>query len=166
MVDLRWSPSLFRWVYLAVAVVFLSVLTWMVNDMRQELRQSRPPTVTLEGELVIPQGVQGTGVSYKIPFTSPPQLTFPEGLSGWTITDERTDSFYINKIGSDSQIRNKLKWKAEGRPAKTKLEQQNEAILQTLQRLEGQAAAHDASLRTQNEAILHELQLLRQQLRK
>jgi hypothetical protein len=31
---------MFKWICLAVAVVFLSVLTWMLNDMRLELRRS------------------------------------------------------------------------------------------------------------------------------
>ena len=51
---------MFKWSCLAlavVAVVFLSVLTWMINDVREESRHAREeihrsrPTVTLEGEV-------------------------------------------------------------------------------------------------------------------
>jgi hypothetical protein len=159
---------MFKWSCLAVAVVFLSVLTWMVNAVRQEVRRLPPPPVTLNGLVDLRQGATPDAITvpYRSPFAAPPRLTFPQGHDGWKITDERANSFSLNRSDPAAKVSNLIPWKAEGQPARTKLEEQNEAILQALQRLQSESAAQAVTRQAQNDALLRELQGLRQEVRK
>ena len=166
---------MFKWSCLALAVVFLGLLTWMSNDTRaqtrrvhEEIRHLREeidrskPTLTLQGEVnplehsdKVPHFI---GINYNPPFASPPHLTFPDGHSGWQIAIQEAGRFGVNREISGLGNGSKFKWKAEGQPAKSKLEEQNDAILRELQGLR--------QVVRQNEAILRELEGLRHDMRK
>ncbi len=76
-----------------------------------------PQTVALEGEAEVSN--PGTRVVYyKAPFASPPYLTFPDGLGGYRITEEKAESFKLERFASGAGISETIRWKAEGRPAK------------------------------------------------
>lgn len=167
---------MFKWSCLAAGVVFLSVLTWMVNDVRQGIRDMREdaerarPRATLEGEIV-PGMIDGQPsqfitVNYNPPFASPPQLTFPEGHAGWEVTANQADFYNLRRTGSGSEPGSKFRWKAEGRPARSKVEEQNEAILRAFQQLQSELFRQDAQHRHQNEMLLQELRGLRQDAKK
>jgi hypothetical protein len=168
---------------LALAVVFLSLLTWMINDareqtrrvheevghMREEIDRSKP-TLTLEGEVEplahsdkVPDFI---GVNYRPPFASPPHLTFPDGHPGWQITVQKADSFGLNRDMSGAGNSRKFKWKAEGRPAKTKVEEENEAIRRALGDILTELRLQGSARRTENAAIQREVQLLREMEKK
>lgn len=169
----------FKWSCLGLAVGFLSLLTWMINDAREqtrhvheELRRMREeidrskPTLTLEGEVAplahsdkVPDFI---GINYHPSFASPPHLTFPEGHSGWQITVQKADSFGLNKDMSGGGNLRKFKWKAEGQPAKAKIEEQNEAIRQALGDILSELRQHGSARRSENMAIQREVQLLRE----
>ena len=95
----------------------------------------------LEGEefLAFPRGDTPSEkiVYYKTPFSSPPYLTFPNGLTyGYVVTEQKADSFKLQRKVAKEVIpgeikpgvqtgtappqslfaESKLKWKAEGRP--------------------------------------------------
>jgi hypothetical protein len=73
-------------------------------------------TVILEGAVDVPHGTE-TAVFYKTPFAAPPNLTFPEGLDfRLQVTDQQAGSFKLKGVGGVSPA--KVKWKAEGQPAK------------------------------------------------
>jgi hypothetical protein len=83
-----------------------------------------PTTVVLEGEAEVhlarsreePAELE---VFYKAPFAAPPHLTFPEGLdNGCQVADQKAGGFKLRRIQRDGLIFAKVKWKAEGQPAK------------------------------------------------
>jgi hypothetical protein len=102
----------------------------------------RAGTVTLEGEeyLEFPKGNVPSEwvVYYKTPFASPPNLTFPNEVAyDYKITDQKAESFKLQRVLDEvipelkvGEVRvgrapkqeiyatSKLKWKAEGQPAK------------------------------------------------
>jgi hypothetical protein len=169
---------------LALAVVFLSLLTWMINDardqtrrvheeirrVREEIDRSRP-TLTLEGEVAPPAHIDkgdsiGITFNYQPRFASPPHLTFPDGHSGWKITLQTADFFSLNSDMSDAGNSRKFRWKAEGHPAKTNVEVQNEAIGRTLGDILNELRLQGGARRTENAAIQREVQLLREMEKK
>jgi len=169
---------MFKWSCLGLAVVFMGVLTWMagntaqgirdlqkeIRDARQEIRDARPKA-TLEGEVDTKTDSAAIGVTmnYNPPFASPPRLTFdPTEPAGWRITDQKATSFSVWRGGSGV---NTFRWKAEGHPAKSKLDEQNEAILQALQLLYRESLTQAAARRAENDAVVRELQGLRRELK-
>jgi hypothetical protein len=82
-------------------------------------------TVVLEGEAEVPlarstEQPSELEVFYKSPFAAPPHLTFPEGLAnGCQVADQKAVSFKLRRIQSGGGlVYAKVKWKAEGQPAK------------------------------------------------
>jgi hypothetical protein len=78
--------------------------------------------VTQEGVAEVPWGADFE-VFYRTPFANPPALTFPEGLGDTRchVTDQKAGSFKLQReksgfAGEPTIV--KLKWKAEGQPAK------------------------------------------------
>ena len=106
------------------------------------------------------------GISYNPPFASPPRLTFPDGHSGWKITDQKADSFGVNRDVSGTGNTRKFKWKAEGQPAKAKVEEQNEAIRRALRDILSELQLQGSARRSENAAIQREVQLLREMEKK
>lgn len=163
---------MFKWTCVALAVASLSVLVWMANEVRQELRAvhqeilSLKPTLTLEGEAdtLLPQGepAQAITIYYNPRFAAPPQLTFPTGHVGWKLHQEQADAFFMQRIGTGPTPGGKLKWKAVGQPAKSNAEVLNEALLRELQNL----VRESQSANRQQDTIAQTLQGLRQELRK
>ncbi len=112
--------------------------------LKQELAKYQ--TVIWEGEEYLAFPKEGKSASerlvyYKIPFASPPNLTFPnEVVYGYKITEQKADCFKLERavleedkpeplridgpvqVGSappqEIFAESKLKWRAEGRPAK------------------------------------------------
>ncbi len=78
---------------------------------------SHPETVTLEGEEFVNLG-QSKVINFKVPFASPPHLTFLDGTLEYRATDEKADSFTLHRFAQDPDQSGKVKWKAEGQPAK------------------------------------------------
>ncbi len=72
-------------------------------------------THTLEGKAYAPLGKPRV-IYYKVPFASPPHLTYPDGGIGYKVTDEKSDSFTVEKQTMGPSIAGKLRWKAEGVP--------------------------------------------------
>ena len=82
-------------------------------------------TVVLEGEAEVPlapstEQPSELEVFYQSPFAAPPHLTFPEGLAnGCQVAEQKAGSFKLRRIQSGAGlVYAKVKWKAEGRPAK------------------------------------------------
>jgi hypothetical protein len=177
------GPGVFKWTCLALAVVFLSVLTFLINDAREqtrrvheELRRVRDeivrskPTLTLEGEVdplahsdKVPHFI---GISYHPSFASPPHLTFPDGHADWEITVQKADSFGLSRDPAGDGNKRKFKWKAEGQPAKTKVEEQIEANGQTLGAILRDLQLQGNDRRSENAALLREVQSLREMAKK
>lgn len=175
----RAGPGMFKWSCLAFAIIFLSLLTWMINDAREQTRRVREelrhigeeidrsrPTLTLEGEVdllahsdKVPDFI---GTNFNPPFASPPRLTFPDGHSGWQITVQKADSFGVNRDSSGAGNGRKFKWKAEGQPAKARVEEQNEAIRRALGDIRTELQLQGSARRSENAAIQREVQLLRE----
>ncbi len=163
---------MFKWSCLVLGAAFLGLLTWLVVDLRQQVIDLRrqvqrsTPTVTREGEAntVMPDGQPAGSISigYNPPCASPPRLSFPDGLQGWAISSEKADSFSINRTGTGTGTDSKLKWRAEGQPARTKSEEQIEDISRALDRLQVDSL-HQAAT---NRAILREFQELRKEIQK
>jgi hypothetical protein len=60
-------------------------------------------------------------VFYKAPFAAPPHLTFPEGLDhdGCQVADQKAGGFKLRRTEyNGGLVIAKVKWKAEGQPAK------------------------------------------------
>jgi hypothetical protein len=82
----------------------------------------KPSTVILEGVEDMPLGRKAE-VFYKAPFAAPPHLTFPDGLQGYSceVEEQKAESFVLRRAGviayGDPSVA-KVKWKAEGQPAK------------------------------------------------
>jgi hypothetical protein len=170
----------FKWICLAVAVFFLGLLTWMINDVREQtrrvheeilrMREETKPTLTLEGEVdplahsdKVPHFM---GINYQPPFASPPHLTFPDGHADWQVTVQKADSFGLNRDPVGEGNKRKFKWKAEGRPAKTKVEEHNEANSRTLGAILRELQLQGNDRRSENAAFLREVQLLRETQKK
>ena len=74
-------------------------------------------TMILEGVAEAPYGKE-TLVFYKTPFAAPPNLTFPEGLDfSLEVADQQAQSFKLKRAPQGFGPA-KVKWKAEGQPAK------------------------------------------------
>lgn len=75
-------------------------------------------TIVLDGEEHLEMG-QERVVYFKTPFTAPPYLTIARHDGSYEITDQKAESFKIKRPKCQSWEPDcKLKWKAEGRPAK------------------------------------------------
>jgi hypothetical protein len=83
-----------------------------------------PTTVVLEGvaEVHLAKSREEPAeleVFYKAPFATPPQLTFPEGLSdGCRVADQKAGGFKLRRTESNGLIFSTVKWKAEGQAGK------------------------------------------------
>ena len=74
-------------------------------------------TVTLEGEESLEPPNEKV-VYYKTPFESPPYITTPSGFDpSYQITDQKAESFKLTRV-LPATVGARLKWKAEGQPAK------------------------------------------------
>jgi hypothetical protein len=76
----------------------------------------------LEDVVEMPWGRE-VEVFYKAPFAAPPHLTFPDGLENTRceVTDQKAGSFKLRRspVGPFGEPNiAKVKWKAEGQPAK------------------------------------------------
>jgi hypothetical protein len=80
-----------------------------------------PNAAILDGVAELPWGAE-LEVFYKAPFSSPPTLTFPEGLDGTAcrVGEQKAGSFMLvrDKAGFVGPNIAKVKWKAEGQTAK------------------------------------------------
>jgi hypothetical protein len=56
-------------------------------------------------------------VYYKAPFAEPPNLTFPGGLQGVEVADQKAGSFKLRRFDKGGLINGSVQWRAEGRPA-------------------------------------------------
>lgn len=57
-------------------------------------------------------------VFYKVPFASPPYLSFPDGLEDCEVADQKPASFKLRRYAAGGDTWATVKWKAEGQPAK------------------------------------------------
>lgn len=84
-------------------------------------QQSSTSTI-LEGVVEVPWGKEPE-VFYKAPFAAPPNLTFPDGLDNTRceVTEQKAGSFKLRRASggfAGEPTIAKVKWKAEGLPAK------------------------------------------------
>jgi hypothetical protein len=86
-----------------------------VQFMRSWTVSSSPTTLVLEGEEDLASDHEKV-VYYKTPFASPPYLT-ATGIENYKIVDQQAGSFKLQRP-SAYYPGVKLKWKAEGQPAK------------------------------------------------
>ena len=57
-------------------------------------------------------------VFYKVPFATPPYLSFPDGLDDCEVADQKPGSFKLRRYVAGGNTWAYVKWKAEGMPAK------------------------------------------------
>jgi hypothetical protein len=97
---------------LGIAVGFLSPRLWRGADVQEGVA-----LVPYKGQADHTTEVQ---VYYKVPFATPPLLTFPDASQGAQIevVEQKPDSFKVRAFVRGVDL--KVKWRAEGVPAVSK----------------------------------------------
>jgi hypothetical protein len=105
------------WVTL-IATVLGATVTATVDAFARQAKIQNASTVVLEGTAEAGINGQPVVVYYKTPFASPPSLTFPEGEFGYEVSEQSAKSFKVKRlVGESADVKDKLRWKAEGPPA-------------------------------------------------